>query len=213
MGSGIKMDRILAMDCETSGLNWDAGHSDKYGSVIKGYQTVSWGLVAADMDFNPIAELYVEIKWDGISKWDQRAEEIHGLSKEYLEEYGMDEEEAIVTMVEFLMDNFNLDKPIYGLGHNAASFDLPIFRELLHKYEIPGIRFGHRAFDTFALSMGTVGELNSDALFKRVGLPVREGHNSLDDAKYALDTYRRINKLWKMMSKQSLKNSKKKSKR
>lgn len=210
MGSGVKMDRILAMDCETSGLNWDAGHSDKYASVIKGYQTVSWGFVVSDLSYNPIDELYVEIKWDGSSKWDSRAEEIHGLSKEYLEEHGMEEEEAIIEIVEFMMRNFDLSKPIYALGHNAATFDLPIFRELLAKYEIPGIRFGHRAFDTFALSMGTVGELDSNTLFKRVGLPVREDHNSLDDAKYALESYRRINKLWKKMLKKNSKNSKKK---
>ena len=210
MGSGVKMDRILAMDCETSGMNWDAAKANCTKNAIHGYQPVSWGMIATDLSYKPIAELYVEIKWNGVAKWNSEAEKIHGLSKEYLEEHGMEEEEAVATIIEFLMEHFNLDKPIYCLGHNVASFDVPVLKDMFARYDVPGIRFGHRHFDTFSLSMGTVRELDSNTLFKRMGLPIREEHNALDDAKYALASYRRINKLWKMMSKQSLKSLKKK---
>jgi len=210
VGSGIKMDRILAMDCETSGLNFSAAFSNSKDTTITGYQPVSWGFIATDLTYKPIAELYVEIKWNGISKWDSKAESVHGLSKKYLEQNGVDEEEAVAMIVEFLMEHFDLTKPIYCLGHNVASFDLVVLKDMLARYDVPGIRFGHRHFDTFSLSMGTVKELDSNTLFKRVGLPTRGDHNALEDARHALETYRRISKIWTTMLEQSSKNSKKK---
>jgi len=195
------MDNILAMDCETSGLNWGSAKSLSNKSPIHGYQAVSWGMIATNLNYEIIEELYVEIKWNGVAKWEPKAEAIHGLSKAYLDENGLDEEEALAEIVEFFMRNFNLDKPIYCLGHNVASFDVPVLKDLLYRHKVPGIRFGHRHFDTFSLSMGTVGELDSNTLFKRVGLPVRKDHNALDDAKYALVTFRRINKAWQKLMK------------
>ncbi len=205
------MDRILAMDCETSGINWEASYSNSKKTTIDGYQPVSWGLIATDLTYKPIAELYVEIKWNGVSKWDQKAESIHGLTKKYLDKNGVDEEDAVALIVEFLMEHFNLEKPIYCLGHNVSTFDLVVLKDMFARYDVPGIKFGHRHFDTFSLSMGTVKELDSNALFKRVGLPDRGSHNSLEDARHALETYRRISKLWKMMTlNMSSKNSGKK---
>ena len=80
---------LLAIDAETSGLfpyelDVSTKNKDEY------YQAVSWGIIVADAEtLLPIEKLYVEIKWDGKSLWNDRAEKIHGLSKEYLEEHGM----------------------------------------------------------------------------------------------------------------------------
>ena len=143
--------------------------------------------------------MYLEIKWNGYSKWDSKAQDVHGLTKDYLEKNGVEEEEALVMMLEFIMKHVDIKKPLYCLGHNVMSFDIPFFRDMLFRYNVEGIKFGHRHFDTFALSMGTVKEHDSNQLFKCVGLKSREEHNSLTDAKYALDTYRRINKAWNQM--------------
>lgn len=205
MASGVKMKNILAMDCETSGLNFSSAKSLSDKSPIHGYQAVSWGMIATNLSYEPLDELYVEIKWNGEAKWDARAEAIHGLSKEYLEENGLDEEDALVEIIEFFMKNFDLKKPIYCLGHNVASFDVPVLKSLFFRHEIPGIRFGHRHFDTFSLGVGTVGTLDSNALFKRVGLPERTDHNSLEDARYALESFKRINKVWNKLIKSAKK--------
>lgn len=200
MAAGRRIERILALDCETSGINWGSGWSENNHIIAHGYQAVAWGMVISDVkDYKPIAELYVEIKWNGESKWDAKAQQVHGMSKEYLEEHGMDEEEAVITIVEFLMEHLGIKKPIYCLGHNVVSFDIPFLKDLLYRYDLKGIKFGQRHLDTFALSMGTVQEQDSNDVFKRVGLKVRKDHNALEDAKYALETYRRINIGWKEM--------------
>ena len=204
MSAGIKIGRVLAMDCETSGLNWQSGHSGCKTDVAHGYQAIAWGFVVTDTkDYKPIAELYVEIKWNGESKWDMKAEKIHGISKEHLEKHGVDEEEAVMDILEFLMEHFDLAEPIFVLGHNVGTFDLPFLKNLLYRYEVKNIKFGHRCFDTFSLSMGTVMEHDSNTLFKKVGLPVRTEHNALDDAKYALQVFRRLNKAWNLMLEKS----------
>ena len=204
MSSGTKIDKILAIDCETSGLNWESGKCERPHGVAHGYQAISWGMVISDTKtFKPIDELYVEIKWNGESKWDAKAEKIHGISKEYLEENGVDEEEAIVMIVEFIMKHMDIKKPIYCLGHNVVAFDIPFLKDLFFRNGLEGVKFGHRHFDTFALSMGTVKQHDSNTLFEKVGLPARKDHNALEDAKYALESYRRISKAWDQMLKAS----------
>ena len=76
--------KILAMDCETSGV---AVNTD---DPSEGFQSISWGLVVVDANtLNTIDEMYVEIKWDKESKWDSKAEKVHGLTREYLEQHGL----------------------------------------------------------------------------------------------------------------------------
>jgi DNA polymerase III alpha subunit (gram-positive type) len=197
---GIKVQDVIAIDCETSGINLNANRCLNDRSVAHGYQAVSWGIVITDTEtFKVKDELHVMIKWNGESKWDAKAEAIHGMSKEYLEKHGMDEEDAVVEIVEFLMKHLDITKPLYCLGHNVVSFDIPFLKALFTKYELNDIKFAHRHLDTFSLSMGTVKEYDSDTLFRRVGLKDRESHNALEDAKNALEVYRRINKAWTQM--------------
>ena len=204
MGAGIKIGRIVAMDCETSGINWKAGSSESKEGVANGYQAVQWGFVISDAsNFKPIAELEVKIKWNGESAWDLKAENVHGMSKEYLEKHGLDEEEAVVDIIEFFMEHLDISKPIYVLGHNVGTFDLPFLKDMLLRHGVKNIKFGQRCFDTFSLSMGTVQQFDSDTLFDKVGYPPRDGHNALEDAKMALGSFRVINKAWKQMLKKS----------
>jgi len=76
-------EKLLAMDCETTGLKYNA--DDPSG----GYQAVSWGLIVANaLTLKPIEEMYIEIKWNGMSTWSQEAEQVHGLTKEHLNKNG-----------------------------------------------------------------------------------------------------------------------------
>lgn len=183
-------DKFLAFDCETSGMCFD-GHDPS-----KGYQMVSAGLIVANLKFEPVEELYVEIKYNDKNKWESKAESIHGLSKEHLEKHGQPEIIVAEKIGGLLFDHFGTDNKITLLGTNAASFDVFFLRKLLSAYDLP-FSFSHRAIDTFSLSMGTVGEFTSDGLFDCLGFKKRDKHNALDDARMALNTYKIINKMWK----------------
>lgn len=186
-----RFTKCIAVDCETSGINFNDLNP------AKDYQIVSLGMVVADAKtFLPIDELYVTIKWNGEAIWSDEAEKIHGLSKEFLQTTALSEEDAVVEIAEFILKHFSIKESLVLLGHNVATFDLWFIKTLLLKYELP-FKFAHRQLDTFSLSMATVRAFNSDDLFYKMGLPDRKLHNALEDAKYALSTYRRISKIWK----------------
>jgi len=184
------IERILFIDCETSGLNFNADDPSE------GYQSVSWGLVVASAQtLDKIEELYLEIKWDGESTWSKEAQAIHGLTPKYLEENGMTEEDAVVAIAELILKHWGPDSPVCLGGHNVATFDKFFLRRLLRKYEIE-VRFGSKTVDTNAIGFATFGTHNSDDLFEAVGLPAREDHNALQDANNARLSVQRVRKMF-----------------
>lgn len=186
-----KIDKVLALDTETSGINFEAM------TVAEDYQMVSVGMIVADTEnFEPMDELYIVIKWDGKSKWSEKAEEVHGMSKQYLAKNGVSPEEAAEKIALFLDKHFGIDKAINLLGHNVVHFDLQFLKQFLWKYGLP-FKFAHRHFDTFSLSMGTVRAFDSNELFDMMGFEKRKSHNALDDAKMSLAAFRIISKMWK----------------
>ncbi|QDJ96399.1 DNA polymerase III epsilon subunit [Xanthomonas phage Xoo-sp13] len=190
MSRGSHFSKILAIDCETSGMAFGDDPSD-------GYQMVSIGLIVSDVTtYAEIDSLYLEIKWNGESQWNVKAEEIHGLSKEYLEENGIDEEEATILIVEFIMKHFDINSAITLLGHNVVSFDKPFFKALLRKFDIK-LKISHRALDSFPVGLLAVGAFDSDELFEKIGFPPRKEHNALEDIRYTLKSYRILNKIFR----------------
>lgn len=184
------MSVIFAIDCETSGM--------KFGALdpSEGYQSISWGIVASNTEtFKAIDSLYVEIKWDGVSGWSSKAESVHGLSKEHLEQNGMTKEEAAVKIVEFFMKHDPELKHLLFLGHNVRAFDIPFMRRLLDDVDLK-LDIAHRSLDTLSLSMGTVMAQSSDELFETLGIKRKEPHNALSDALAALAVYRKIRSIW-----------------
>jgi DNA polymerase III epsilon subunit-like protein len=185
-----KITKVLAIDTETSGINFDSA------IVADGYQIVSIGLIVADAQtFAPIEELYLLIKWNGLSKWSDKAESIHGLSKKYLEEHGLSEEEAAMKIGLFIDKHFGIDNALNLLGHNVVTFDMPFFRQFLERNGLP-FKFAHRHCDTFSLSMGTVKAYDSNELFDIMGFEKRGKHNALEDARMSLKSYAMISKMW-----------------
>lgn len=185
-----KFEKILALDCETTGFNNTTHDPSVY------YQMVSVGmLVANTSDFKPIDKLYCEIKWDGKSIWSEEAQRIHGFSKQYLEQNGLEPEKAAEKIGLFLFKHFGTDKAISCLGQNVANFDVPFLRGFLRNYELP-FKFAHRHVDTFSLSMPLLGTYSSDELFSTMGFSDRVKHNSLEDAEMALKSCQIIKKMW-----------------
>jgi len=182
---------LMAFDFETSGLIQGGDHNNPVRNNKESYQIVSGGFVIADSEtLKPIDELYVEIKWNGVSKWNKRAEQIHGLSLEYLEEHGMTEEEAVLAIGNFFFKYFG-DRTLNLLGHNIASFDIPFLRDLFGRFDIP-LKISHRVNDTNALGFIAFNSFTSDGLFDLLGMEKRDKHNALDDAKMSLEAARMV---------------------
>jgi len=190
---------ILAMDCETTGIC-------KGDDPSIGQQCVSWGIVVADTDtLKPVKELYVEIKWNEASKAARKkdptfgeyaATKVHGLSYEYLEEHGISEEEAVMEIVNIILEYWGPNVQVKTLGHNVVSFDLPFMRAMFRRHGIE-VPFGSRHYDTNAIGWATVGSYTSDALFTTMGYDTRNNHNALEDTLLALNSCRRINIIWR----------------
>lgn len=182
-GGIMQIEKIVAIDVETSGLS-------KGNDVAANHQIVSIGLIVADRNFKELDSFYCEIKWNGESHWDSKAEKVHGLSLEHLEEHGLSEEDAAVEIAEFLLKHFTPESFLFFLGHNVKSFDLVFFNKLMHKFDIY-FKIGHRAVDSFSVGFSCFGTDNSDATFK-LFYDERKAHNSLEDARMALGVCRNV---------------------
>jgi hypothetical protein len=189
---------ILGMDCETSGIGNAGTVLQPYYSKNGYYQTVSWGLAVIDStSFKIVDKLYVEIKWNGESLWDAKAEAVHGLSKEYLEDNGVTEEEAVVIIGNFIIKWFG---PAYisCLGHNVATFDIPFLIDLFHRFDMQ-LKLSHRHYDTNTLALVCTDNYNSDDFFEAMDLPARGKHNALEDLKYEITAARRLKAVFKQL--------------
>lgn len=179
----MNIDKILTIDVETTGFS-------KGDDVAHNHQILSIGLIVSDGDFNVVDKMYCEIKWNGTSHWSAQAEKIHKLTKEYLEENGVDEEDAVEKIATFILTHYDPDEPIVFLGHNARNFDIKFFEKLTNKF---GIHFkvAHRTVDSFGVGFVCLGANNSDELFDMF-YPSRKAHNALEDAEMALGVCKKL---------------------
>lgn len=192
------IEKFLVIDAETSGMAFnedDPSYNSKTGET---YQAVSWGLIVASAQtLKPIEELYVEVKWDGESKWEKRAEQVHGLSLAYLEKNGVSSEDAAVQIGSLILNHWGPDSPVHLCGHNVMTFDAYFLRRHLRMHGL-NPRIANKSIDTNAIGFATFHTHNSDDLFEAVGLPERDPgkHNALDDARNALQAVRVVRTLF-----------------
>ena len=191
---------ILAIDSETTGLNKNKNE----GCVSDGHQAVSWGLVVADAEtLVPIEELYLEIKWNEQSLKQKEldpdfgvtAASIHGLTYAHLEENGIDEAEAVLQILELILKYWGPTQELKCLGHNVSEFDIPFMKSMFKRYGVD-VKFANRQYDSNSIGWATIGSFTSDAFFDTMGFDTREAHNSLEDAKMALESTRRLRVIW-----------------
>lgn len=187
--------RLLVMDAETSGIAFDSKDPSFNTKMKRYYQSVSWGLIAVDVEtLKPIDELYVEIQYDPKYLWNERAEQVHGLSREYLADKGLPELEAVEEIGSFIYDHFGSEDRVPCAGHNVSSFDIHFMRSLLTPYEIM-FETGSRFVDTNSIGFACYGTYNSDDLFDMMGIP-RDKHNALEDAHASLKVIRNTRLLY-----------------
>lgn len=192
------IEKALFIDCETSGLAYNNDDPSFDPITNKTYQAVSFALAVVNAQtLDIIEELYVEIKWDGVSVWDKRAQAVHGLSLEHLEENGLDEEDAVVAIASLILKYWGPESPVCLGGHNVATFDKYFLQRLLRKHGIE-VRFGSKAIDTNSIGFAVFGTHNSDDLFELVGI-VRdpENHNALDDVRACVKAVKMVRQISK----------------
>jgi len=186
----------LALDTETTGLAYNTLDPSFDPETGKDYQAVSYGLIIVDSEtLEEVDELYIEVKYNGTSEWSDKAQEIHGLSIEHLEEYGISEEDAVIVMGEFIFKYFGPDSIIPLLGHNVATFDRYFIDRLFKKFGI-NLRFSGRNIDTFAVGFTVFNLFNSDQIFSAIGGEKRGQHNALEDAREAVNVIRGVRQVW-----------------
>lgn len=198
-------EKLLVIDCETTGLCFGGENPVFDVNTGERHQTVSWGVIVADAKtLKPIQKEYVEIKWNKESKkqkkansiFGSRAEQVHGLTFEYLEKNGVTEEQAVEKIGNLIITHFGPAGSLKCLGHNVHLFDVPFLRDLFERQGVP-LAFGNRHYDTNSMGFATFGTFNSDDLFELVGFSKREDHNALVDAEQALESTRVIRKIFK----------------
>jgi len=84
--------------------------------------------------FNEDIKLNIYIKPNNKYEYNPQAMEVNGLTLEFLEENGMEEERAIMEVISFIKNNFE-GKPI-TLGHNSIGFDIPFLEEHFNTYNL-----------------------------------------------------------------------------
>ena len=177
------------LDTETSGSSFGS-----YEETFSQYQAISFGAIVATSDtFEPVKELYFKVKFDEQKyKWTAEAEKIHGITREELEETGLENEEAAAMLAEFILDNFGTGKVMF-LGHNPW-FDIEAMRQLLEPHGVmPDLH--HVVLDTSALGFITVGKYKSNDIFELFLGGRSEKHNALDDAKMTLTIVRSVREI------------------
>lgn len=190
--------RALVIDAETTGLAFGCDDASYNPTTKEKFQSVSWGLIVVDaQSLETIEEKYIEIQWDGKSVWHDRAEQVHGLSREYLAANGLTPEEAAIEIAGLILDHWGPSSPVCLIGHNVATFDMWFLKRLLRDHGIE-IKFGNRHVDTNSIGFSVYATYNSDDLFEEIGLPTRDPnkHNALDDARSSLAVVRATRSLF-----------------
>lgn len=184
----------LALDFETSGSDFERGHSADI------YQGISFGAAIFDTrTFEVKDTLYREIQFDESKyKWSMDAQRIHGLSREYLAENGVTREQACCDLVEFLLKHLGPSPRVMVLGHNVE-YDISYTKQLLGDF---GIDFftHHVKLDTACLSFVNFGTYKSDHLFEIMGFEHRTVHNALEDVLMTIEAA----KTFKLITKEAL---------
>lgn len=186
------VNKFVSMDCETSGLSFDHSNPD----ITDGFQSLAWGIIVTDLKtLKPIDELYVEIKWDGVSGWHWKAEKTHGLTKEYLEKHGMEEEDAAGVIAQFLLKHFDFEDTIVCMGANVTAFDIPFLKKLLYKY---GYMFSisARSIDCSGMGMVFLETFTTQQMFDLLNVRRATVHNALEDARAVLTSVRKLRALF-----------------
>jgi hypothetical protein len=177
----------LAIDWETSGYSTP--------SYAEKHQGLSFGAIVFDAkSLDPIEHIYREIQFDQSKYlWDEGAEKVHGLSREYLRANGVTQEQAALDLGNLIIKYFGTeDVPL--LGHRVY-FDKAFNDQLLSSIGV-NVNWHPLMFDSASTGAFFLETTKSDEIFDLLGLPPRGAHNSLEDITYTLAVMKRMKEIF-----------------
>jgi DNA polymerase III alpha subunit (gram-positive type) len=171
-------------------IDWESSGADFGGKNAEKYQGISVGAIIFDTKtFAEIDRLYLEIQFDASKySWAADAQNIHGLSREYLAANGLKREDACLQLAEFFLKYFGPNAKIVYAGHNTI-FDIEFTEQLFNDFGLELSRY-HVMIDTAPLSLIAFGTHKSNHLFEIMGLTERQNHNAMEDASMTLQVLR-----------------------
>lgn len=175
----------IAIDWETSGYS-----VPDYASK---HQGISVGAAVFDIKtFEPIETFYQVIRFNKKYEWSDQAEKIHGLSREFLYENGVTQEEAAMLLGSLILKYFG-DTKVVLCGHRCY-FDRAFTNQLFDTVDME-IPWDPIQIDSAAIALSFLNVTSSDDLFSICDLPPRTQHNALEDVLLTLESIKTIKSL------------------
>lgn len=178
-------------------IDWETTGSDFKGKSHESFQGISFGAIIFNTEtFEEVDSIYVELKYDESKYgWSPEAEAIHGLSREYLAEHGMERDEALAELLSLILKHFGpAPGKILFLGHNCQ-FDIDFTYQLCNDFGMELTPF-HVILDTSSTGFILSGMYKSNDIFETFAGITRDAHNALDDARACLDSARTMREIF-----------------
>lgn len=178
----------ICCDWETSGADFNLQTHEQPTK----YQGITFGVVVYDTKtLEPIETLYREVKFDSKYTWTTEAEAIHGKSREYLAQHGVERLDAALDFAELIVKHFGPTSPVPFMGHNK-DFDVSFTQQLMRDTGVPMFNLHHVNIDSSGIAFTLLDIYKSDDVFDFLGFDARGAHNSLEDALMTLASCQRI---------------------
>lgn len=193
-----KVPYYLSIHVETTGISVDPKKP-----VYDGCKIVSLAAAICDKEtFREIDSMIVFFKVKGDEN--DIGTSYHGISKSFLEEHGVDEDEGIEEFFNFLEQYIDTTYSIICMGQNPHAFAIPFLKDLLNRNGVSNaVRFSSCSFDVFSVTASTIGETTIKQLIDIFGdvdklEPFQQSkeYTSLLKAKTFIEIIRRINRAW-----------------
>lgn len=190
-------------DWETTGIP-DPYNLEPYSTGPQGIQFAAAFVTDIYSSWEIVDEFTMTLRWLGPDEnvpepelpgltWDEKAYQIHRMSKTFLRDKPTPEEMAS-PFSKFIFKNVSRGSPILFGGHNPQfdqyfNHQFMLMSGLVNETDI---RFHHRMLDSFTAGFFKTGMTNSDDLFKLAGCPTRTSHNAMEDVRHTVRALRFI---------------------
>lgn len=187
----------LALHVETTGMNTDVTKS-----VAEGHKIVALAAAVCDKEtFKEVDSKIIFFETDETDNY-KIGYEYHGISVDFLNENGVDEETAIEEFISFVAEYFTLEYSIITMGQHGHAFVIPFIKQWLHQHEVY-LKFSVCSLDVFSITVVSLDETNINELISIFGNvdeleqeQQRKEYKCLLKVKTYIEVFRRLKKIW-----------------
>ncbi len=172
--------RYCILDIETSGFSEKDNAICQISAIIVDEQ---WNVLGVfDSYVKPYNKIYTS-----------KAEKIHGLTKEFLQQNGNSINDTLILFFDFIREH----RPNHYVGHKIRTFDNRFLIEAIKQLSITfAITYRDSSFyDTFEMSWvhkKKIGSCSLANMCKHFGIEFEETHNSYKDCLATLELFKKL---------------------